>query len=148
MLASTVQFSTHDQANPRQTLPPHTPPSNSWTTRVRTAPRAPALQKARTTHPHAHDGTQGQGGPDPSGPNNVSAPPPTPPRRTLPHPPPHQEAGRTRPPGQDTGNGDGILMFHPSTRRGTNAHATGTRHRPPTPNRDGHQVPRCSLERR
>ena len=89
-----------------------------------------------------------QVGPDPSGPNNVSAPPPTPPRQTLPHPPPHEEAGRTRPPGQDTGNGDGILMFHPSTRRGTNAHATGTRHRPPTPNRDGHQVPRCSLERR
>ena len=70
------------------------------------------------------------------------------PTQADPSTPTPKGAGRTRPPGQDTGNGDGILMFHPSTRRGTNAHATGTRHRPPTPNRDGHQVPRCSLERR
>ena len=112
------------------------------------------------------DSTQGPGtpeGPAPPTPTHTTArkdkvgPIPQDPTTCQHHPRPHpggpfhthpKGAGRTRPPGQDTGNGDGILMFHPSTRRGTNAHATGTRHRPPTPNRDGHQVPRCSLERR
>ena len=129
---------------PQANAPATHPPAGG---RVRQHPGSRHDQKART-HPTPTTGDQVSS--DPSGPNNVSAPPPATPTRPVPHPPPPQRetTGRTRPPAGTTRDGDRILMFHPSTRRGTNAHATGTRHPHAHPETGRHQVPRCSLERR
>jgi hypothetical protein len=68
MLASTVQFSTHDQANPRHT-PTATHPHHKRTDGYGKHPGPQHNQRHPTNPPEKGDR------PDPSGPNNVSAPP-------------------------------------------------------------------------
>ena len=116
--------------------------------RVRQHPGSRHDQKART-HPPPHN-SRARCRPIPQDPTTCQhhpRPPPPGPFHTH-HPPQRETTGRTRPPAGTTRDSDRILMFHPSTRRGTNAHATGTRHPHAHPETGRHQVPRCSLERR